>query len=62
MGIFVQVFKHGDNAFHIVMLLVFVVFYIVAIVISFYAYREFKGMMFDHGMVSTGGLNNLLGG
>lgn len=41
-------------------MLVFAVFYIIAIVISFYAYREFKGMMFDHGMGGAGGLGNLL--
>ena len=44
------------------MLLVFAVFYIVASVISFYAYREFKGMMFDNGLITPGGINNLLGG
>ncbi|CDW72505.1 UNKNOWN [Stylonychia lemnae] len=33
----------------------------VAIAFSFYAYREFKGMMFDHGQSNPGGLGNLLG-
>lgn len=42
-------------------MMVFAIFYIVAITLCFYAYREFKGMMFDNGMGSAGGLGNLMG-
>ena len=30
------------------MVIFLVVFYIGAVILSFYAYREFKGMLFDH--------------
>ena len=43
-----------------VMLMVFAVFYVCAIIIAFYAYREFKGMLFDNGQGTQGGLANLL--
>ena len=43
-------------------MIVFAIFYIVAITFCFYAYREFKGMMFDNGERSTGALGNLMGG
>ena len=33
------------------------VYYLVAEVVCFYAYREFKGMMFDHGMGGNFGMN-----
>ena len=59
-GMFGAVFSHSEMSFLIVMMMVFIVFYIGAITVCFYAYREFKGMMFDNGMVSPGGLNNLL--
>ena len=42
------------------MMMIFVIFYVVAITLVFYAYREFKGMLFDNGMGGPGGLNNLL--
>ena len=38
-----------------------IIFYSVAIIVGFYAYREFKGMMFDNGLVAQGGIANLMG-
>jgi hypothetical protein len=37
------------------------VYYIVAIILCFYAYREFKGMLFDHGMGGNFGMMGMPG-
>ena len=59
-GKFVPAFQNGKTAVFCVLMMVFIVFYIGAITISFYAYREFKGMMQDNGMGGNGGLQNLM--
>ena len=38
------------------------IYYIVAVILCFYAYREFKGMMFDHGMGGNFGMGGMMGG
>ena len=38
------------------------VYYLVAIFVCFFAYREFKGMLFDAGMGQGFGMNNMVGG
>lgn len=54
----------STNAFATVVSILFVIYYIVAIVISFWAYREFKGMLYDNGMGGGmgGGLTSIFGG
>ena len=49
-GKFVSGFTDKSTAFVMTMLVLFAIYYLVAIVICFYAYREFKGMLYDHGM------------
>ncbi len=44
--------------FQMIMLLVFMVFYPIAIYFSFLAYREFKAMLADNGMIGSGGMGN----
>jgi hypothetical protein len=44
------------NVFGTWVYIMFSVFYIVAIVISFYAYREFKAMMLENGGGLGGGM------
>jgi hypothetical protein len=38
------------------------IYYIVAVILCFFAYREFKGMMFDHGMGGNFGMGGMAGG
>ncbi len=38
------------KTFATIVMMTFAVFYVIAVVISFYAYREFKGMLYDNGM------------
>ena len=37
------------------------IYYVVANVLCFYAYREFKGMLFDHGQGGNFGMNGMGG-
>lgn len=61
-GTFGRVFtSSNDYAFALVVMITQIIFYSVAIIVGFYAYREFKGMMFDNGLVAQGGIANLMG-
>eukprot|EP00347_Sterkiella_histriomuscorum_P011788 403371096 len=60
-GKFATVFQHSYSASYLIIMITFAIFYIIAITMCFYAYREFKGMMFDNGQETQGGLANLLG-
>ena len=40
-------FDDGLTGFYVILLVIFILFYPVAVYICFLAYREFKGMMFD---------------
>lgn len=43
-------------------MIVSAIFYVVAVIISFLAYREFKGILYDNGMGQGGGLGGLMAG
>lgn len=71
IGLLIQTGKFTDNftqastAFVTTLLVAFIVFYIVAVTICFYAYREFKGMLYDNGMGGSGmagGLGGMMAG
>ena len=55
-GGFTDVYKVGVGsiAFQMTLTIMFIVYYTVAWILCFYAYREFKGMVFD--TVGTGGI------
>ena len=59
-GMFSQTFENSYVGSYVIIMLVFEVFYFGAIICSFYAYREFKAMMFDNGMGSQGGIASLM--
>ena len=61
-GNFSDSFKTGSstNTFAITIIILLSVYYIVATFICFYAYREFKGMMFDHGMGGGFGMGGIV--
>lgn len=43
------------HTFSVILTIVLIVFYITAIYFAFQAYKEFKGMLYDNGMVGGGG-------
>jgi hypothetical protein len=45
----------GRSALALTLMIFFSVFYFAAIYFTFHAYREFKGMMIDHGAGAGGG-------
>lgn len=47
------------NPFWMTLIIIFTAFYMIAIIICFYAYREFKGMLFDYQGGNGGFLPNL---
>ena len=49
-GKFLSNFTSSSKAFAMTIMIIFAIFYVVAITICFYAYREFKGMLYDNGM------------
>ena len=53
-------FQSTYSAARLLLIMLISVFYSVAIVLSFYAYREFKGMLYDSGVQPQGGLANLM--
>ena len=55
----------ANDVFSFVVICLLTVFYVIAVIMCFYAYREFKGMMFDHGMgggFGMGGMSRPAGG
>lgn len=59
-GILTDLMRDAYYCFYIILMVAFSIFYVVAITLAFYAYREFKGMMFDNGMGGAGGIANLM--
>lgn len=49
------------NNFNNVMLIIYLIFCPISIIISFYAYREFKGMMFDSVGLNPGSVSMMPG-
>jgi hypothetical protein len=50
-----------STSFQFTVVCMLTVYYIVAIILCFYAYREFKGMLFDHGMGGNFGMMGMPG-
>ena len=42
------------------MILAFAIFYPISVYFCFKAYREFKGMLYDNGMMNGGGMSSML--
>ena len=62
-GKFASCFSSGFTSFAVVLLLIFIVFYAIAVYVAFQAYREFKGTMHDNGMGGAGGgIGNMMMG
>ena len=55
-GTFGSNFESGSSGFQMMVLIVFCIFYFVAIYFAFQAYREFKGMLYDSGMGGGSGM------
>ena len=50
------------SQFALTVMIILCVFYLVATVVCFYAYREFKGMLFDAGQGGGFGMGSMMGG